>query len=318
MHPRPLRGVAEVIDLGILGNPPVLSGYLVRSGGSAAIVDAGSASVADEYVSRAGGSPGGARLEYVLITHVHLDHAGGTARVLELEPGARAAVYSRGARHLVDPSRLLEVSRGSLGPLLDAWGGIEPVDPGRLIVLEDGDELRIGDSRMRLIAAPGHASHSSAWYLVDEGVLFTGDSAGMLIVGEGGFAWPAAPPSFRMDQFLESLSRLESLDPRMVCISHYGCTRRAREYFERTRRVHLEVDRALGEVCGSGAREDGEVLEALLEALGMDDIPRDHYLDRELAVSVKGLPGYARCSRNRAPAHRRSPGPPFHGNCVHK
>jgi hydroxyacylglutathione hydrolase len=291
--------VAEVVDLGILGNPPVLSGYLVRSGGSAAIVDAGSASVADEYVSRARGILGGARLEYVLITHVHLDHAGGTARVLELEPGARAAVYSRGAKHLVDPSRLLASSREVLGPLVDEWGGIRPVDPGRIIVLEDGAELDLGGSRLRLIATPGHAPHSSAWYLADEGVLFPGDSAGMLLIGEGGLAWPTAPPPFRMDMFLDSLSRMESLNPRMVCVPHYGCTRRAIEYLRETRRVYLEVDRAIGEACGSGARDDREVLGAALRALGIADAPVLDVLERELMRNIRGLPGYSRCSRGR-------------------
>jgi len=288
--------MAEVVDLGILGNPPVLSGYLVKSGQVAALVDAGSASVADEYISRAREHLNDTRLEYVLITHVHLDHAGGTARMLELEPEMRAAVYSRGARHLIDPSRLLESSREVMGHLVDIWGGIKPVDPGRLVTLEDGDELRIGDSRMRLIATPGHASHSSAWYLVDEGVLFPGDSAGMLVIGEGGFAWPTAPPPFRMDMFLESLGRLVSLRLEMVCVPHYGCTRRPYEYLARTRDIYLRVDGALERICGTGVHGDSRILDGIVKELGLGTIPRGEAIDDELMRNVRGLPGYSMCA----------------------
>jgi glyoxylase-like metal-dependent hydrolase (beta-lactamase superfamily II) len=288
--------VAEVVDLGILGTPPVLSGYLILSHGSGALVDAGSASVAKEYLSRARERSGGARLEYVLITHVHLDHAGGTRKILDAEPGMRAAIYTKGARHLMDPSRLMESSRQVLGGVVDLWGGMEAVDPGRLIQMEDGDELTIGDSTARLVATPGHASHSSAWYLVEDRVLFPGDSAGMLLIGEGGIAWPTAPPPFRMDMFMESLSKLESLDPRIVCVPHYGCTRRAREYLESTRRIYIEVDRALARVCDEGVRGDSKVLDGVLEILKLSEMPRGEFLDDELMRNVRGLPGYSHCS----------------------
>ncbi|MGC9192219.1 MAG: MBL fold metallo-hydrolase [Conexivisphaera sp.] len=149
---------------------------------------------------------GGASLEYVLITHVHLDHAGGAhARLLVQHPARRRLL--KGAKYLVDPSRIVS--------------------------LEDGGELRLGGATLRLVVTPGHASHSSAWYLVGNRVLFSGDSAGMLVVGEGWFVRPTAPPPFRVDMFLDSLSKPESLDPLMVCMPHYGCTRRARRYLRR-------------------------------------------------------------------------------------
>ena len=292
--------MADVVDLGIMGDPPLLSGYLIISRGSAALVDAGPASLATEYLSRARRNSRGARIEYVLITHVHLDHAGGTKRVLEAEPGARAAVYVRGARHLIDPARLLESSRAVLGSLVDVWGGIEAVDPGRLVALEDGGELLVGDSAVRLIATPGHAPHSSAWYLVEERVLFPGDSAGMLVVGEGGFAWPVAPPPFRMDMFLESLSKLESLNPKTICLPHYGCTRRAREHLEGVRKVYIEADRALARACVERIRSDSELLDIVLEHLGLKDVQGAGRLSDQLVRNLKGLPGYSRCLQDRS------------------
>ncbi len=288
--------MADVVELGGVGSPPVLSGYLVLSCGVGALVDAGPASVADEYVRRARARTSGSRLEYVLITHVHLDHAGGTRRVLELEPGARAAVYSRGAKHLVDPSRLLESSRGVLGDIVDVWGGMEPVDSRRLVVLEDGEELAVGCSKARLIATPGHAPHSSAWYLPEEGVLFAGDSAGMLLPGEGGAIWPLAPPPFRMDLFLDSLSKMETLSPELLCVSHFGCVRDVRDYLREVRRRYLEVDEAVAEACERGLRGHA-LLEYVLSALGIR-APAGR-VEEAMLRNIKGLPGYSRCTSER-------------------
>lgn len=285
-----------LLDLGIFGNPPIINGYAVVSGNEAAVVDSGPASVARAYAGAARERLGGARIKALLLTHVHVDHAGGAAYFTSLPDAPVAYVHRRGAPHLVDPTRLNQASRSTLGGVLDYWGEAIPVPEGQVAGVDDGFSLEIGSERATLIYMPGHASHSAAWYFEDEGLLFIGDSAGMLFFGEGGFLWPAAPPPFFMEEFKRSIGRAMKLKLSKICFPHFGCSSRPYEVLEESLRVYERTSELVSELCSQGRLS----LEGVMEGLGYEVKGLNGYLRAFLEVNLYGLPGYSSC---------RGPGP---------
>lgn len=163
------------------------------------------------------------RLDLVLLTHVHLDHGGGTAPLLEAFPGARVVCHPEGRRHLTDPSRLWAGSRQVLGAKAEVYGEPAPVAPGALAAAGDAERLGIA-----VIPTPGHAPHHVAFRDGDD--LFLGEAAGTFsTLGRGPLAEdyylrPATPPRFRPDVARASLDRLLALDPlpRRLRFAHHG------------------------------------------------------------------------------------------------
>lgn len=213
----------SVKPIGPVGNPGVFIGYLVQ-GSSTAVVESGPSKTADEYSSQIATWTKG--LSWILVSHVHIDHAGGAWKLAQRFQTSRVGVYEKGAKHLVDPSRLSDSAKQALGPLYDIWGEIRPVPSDRVVSFRDGEAVSLGPLTMRLIAAPGHAPHSSVWYLEEERVLFTGDSMGVYIPLErGGVVWPTSPPpSFDYELSMETIRRLTKLKIDHLCFPHYSYT----------------------------------------------------------------------------------------------
>lgn len=280
------------MDLGIFGNPPVINGYAIVSGSEAVVVDAGPASTAQRYVQEARERLGGARLKAVLLTHVHVDHAGGTSYFTGIPDAPKAYVHRRGAPHLVDPSRLNSASRATLGDIMDYWGDALPVPQEHVVGVDDGFELGVGSEAVQLIYMPGHASHSAAWYVKDEGTLFIGDSAGMMFFGEGGFLWPASPPPFFMEDYRRSIERVRELKLRNICFPHFGCTSRPYAVLEESLSVYERASELVSRLCAEGRLS----VAAVMEDLGYGRQELDSYLEKFLLVNLRGLPGYSKCA----------------------
>lgn len=186
------------------------------------VVDPGPPRSAGGLIDRLRGL-GVRRLDLVLLTHVHLDHGGGTAQLLEAFPGARVVCHPEGRRHLTDPSRLWAGSRQVLGAKAEVYGEPRPVAPGALA--GDGDAGRLG---IAVIPTPGHAPHHVAFRDGDD--LFLGEAAGTFStlgrgpLAEGYYLRPATPPRFRPEIAQASLDRLLDLDPlpRRLRFAHHG------------------------------------------------------------------------------------------------
>jgi glyoxylase-like metal-dependent hydrolase (beta-lactamase superfamily II) len=163
------------------------------------------------------------RLDWIVLTHIHLDHAGAAGALAARFPSARVAVHPRGAAHLADPSRLWASVVGIYG--LDAerlWGGIDPVPSARLHVVRDGDAIPLGGRSLRVLETAGHARHHHA-YLDDEtGIVFAGDALGMQLAGSEGMRPATAPPEHDLQQALASIDRIRCLRPAAVWLSHFG------------------------------------------------------------------------------------------------
>jgi glyoxylase-like metal-dependent hydrolase (beta-lactamase superfamily II) len=216
-------GVLE-IDTLLGGWKQTTAGYLLP-GPNPVLVETGSQSsvpVILAALKEAGLGPND--LSAVLVTHIHLDHAGGVGDVAQAFPAARVYVHERGARHLVDPSRLVASAGQVYGDLLDSlYGRLEPTPADRVHVLHDGDTVEIGDGRtLTAIDSPGHAKHHLGFLDSESGLLFAGDAVGVKLPGGGALRPATPPPDFDLDQALNSLRRFAEASPSRIALAHYG------------------------------------------------------------------------------------------------
>ena len=163
-------------------------------------------------------------LAYMIVTHIHLDHAGGAGNVAEAFPNATVVVSDMGARHMHDPSRLNASARQVYGELYEpVYGDCTPIDEQRLTAVSDGDAIELGGGRtLEVLYTPGHAKHHVGLLDSDTGALFSGDSVGVKLPG---MRWlrPATPPAdFHLEAALNSIDRYRRAEPSRVYLAHYG------------------------------------------------------------------------------------------------
>ncbi|HTW07821.1 MAG TPA: MBL fold metallo-hydrolase [Acidimicrobiales bacterium] len=216
-------GIFE-IDTLLGGWECVTAGYLL-DGPAPVLVETGSQSsvpVLLEALGRHGLGP--SDLAGVVVTHIHLDHAGGVGDVARAFPQATVYVHPRGARHLADPTRLVASAATVYGAALDSlYGRLEPTPPERVHALDDGEAIEVGGGRQLVaVHSPGHAKHHLGLHDSASGVLFVGDSVGVRLPGAGALR-PATPPAdFDLAQALASLSRFAARSPSALALAHYG------------------------------------------------------------------------------------------------
>src|SRR5580658_4398924 len=212
------------IDTLLGGWERMTAGYLV-DGDAPLLVETGSQSsvpVLLDALAELGVGPGD--LAGVAVTHIHLDHAGGVGDVARAFPSATVYVHEKGARHLVDPTRLVESAARVYGPLLDSlYGRLTPTDADRLHVLADLEEIDLGGGRvLTSVDSPGHAKHHLALHDSQSGILFAGDAVGVRLPDAGVLRPATPPPDFDLDQALASLERFAARRPSALALAHYG------------------------------------------------------------------------------------------------
>jgi len=209
-----------------------ISSWLYREEGFTLLVDPGPLSTIPRLYSELR-RLGVERLDYVLLTHIHIDHAGGAGALLKEFPEATVICHPEGIRHLVAPEKLWEGSRTVLGRLAEAYGEIIPVPAERI-----GFAETIGSRGVRAFLTPGHAVHHCS-YLLDD-LLFAGEVAGVRCdVPDGIFMRPATPPRFILGVALDSLDRMLALSPRRMVFAHYGLVETAIDHLRVARRQLL-------------------------------------------------------------------------------
>ncbi len=165
------------------------------------------------------------RLEWLFITHAHLDHAGGAWQILREFPNAKMAAHPKAARHLIDPSRLNQSARAVYGDaLFDQWyGDLRPIDPARVRVLEDGETLSWNGFSFRVLHTRGHANHHLCLHEVTSNVVFTGDSFGLSYPALPGFYFPSTSPTdFDANEARTSYDRIVATGARTAYPTHFG------------------------------------------------------------------------------------------------
>jgi glyoxylase-like metal-dependent hydrolase (beta-lactamase superfamily II) len=160
----------------------------------------------------------------VVVTHIHLDHAGGAGDIAAMYPAAEIVVHNRGARHLADPSRLMASAKMVYGDALDRlFGALAPVPADRIRALDDIGAIDLGDGRaLASYYSPGHAKHHVGLLDSANGDLYVGDAAGVYLPETGDLRPATPPPDFDLSVALESIARFASLDPSRLLFSHYG------------------------------------------------------------------------------------------------
>jgi glyoxylase-like metal-dependent hydrolase (beta-lactamase superfamily II) len=216
-------GVLE-IDTHLGGWDRVTAGYLVE-GPAPVLVETGSQSSVPVLLAALDAiGVGPSELAGVVVTHIHLDHAGGVGDVARAFPSAAVYVHEKGARHLADPTRLVDSASRVYGPLLDSlYGRLDPTPAERIHVLADGEEIAVGGGRVLVaVDSPGHAKHHVGLHDSDSGILFAGDAVGVRLPDAGVLRPSTPPPDFDLDLALDSLRRFAERRPTGIALAHYG------------------------------------------------------------------------------------------------
>ena len=269
------EGVIE-IDTRLGGWDRVTAGYVIE-GEAPVLVETGSQSsvpVLLEQLAQLGLDADG--LAAVVVTHIHLDHAGGVGDVARAFPKATVYVHPKGARHLADPARLVDSAARVYGPLLDSlYGRLDPTPSERIRVLEDGETIRVGPKRSLVaVDSPGHAKHHMALHDTSSGILFAGDAVGVKLPDAGVLRPSTPPPDFDLDAAIHSLSRFADRKPTRLALAHYGL-------LEDPLDVLNEADGTLrkwADVAESAFRDGRDIAAALAEEFesDLDGVPAEH------------------------------------------
>ncbi|MBI1376201.1 MAG: MBL fold metallo-hydrolase [Frankiales bacterium] len=206
------------------GYDGITAGYLIR-GERPCLVETGAATSADRVVEALAGLGVGAEdLAAIVVTHIHLDHAGGVGDLAAAFPRAEVVVHEAGARHLADPSRLMASAERVFGSVLhELFGALRPTDAARIRVLTDGAQVDLGGGRrLESFDSPGHARHHVGLLDSLTGDLYTGDAAGVWTPETGDLRPATPPPEFDLDAALGSLERMRERAPRRLLFSHFG------------------------------------------------------------------------------------------------
>jgi len=271
-----------------------IGSWVLQRGGATLLVDPGPRATVPTLFG-ALEDLGVQRLDAVLLTHIHIDHAGGAGLVADRYPDARVWCHSAGIPHLVDPAKLWAGSRKVLGGLAEAYGEIAPVPAA---AIGHREEFTVGPLRVRALDTPGHAAHHLSFAVGD--VLFAGEVAGVhRALPAGTYLRPATPPTFFRDVYCRSLDRVAVLGATHLCFGHYGHTREVRQALALAR---AQIDLWVGVVERHLARGIETVEEAVFqELLEVDphfglyrDLPADAQRRERtfFANTVAGLRGY--------------------------
>lgn len=171
---------------------------------------------------------------YIMPTHVHLDHAGGTGFLAEVCPNAQVVIHEKGAEHLIEPTRLIESVKRATGPMFSYYGEVKPIAADRVIRVRGGERFDLGDDfSIGAIDTPGHSPHHACFYERKNRALFTGDAVGIYRPFAQNEILPTTPPpSFHLEQSLETLERLKRLDLNMLCFTHWGAHKNPAKLFD--------------------------------------------------------------------------------------
>ncbi len=268
-------GVLE-LDTLLGGWERVTAGYLL-DGDAPVLIETGSQSSVPVLLDELSGLGVAAdELAGVVVTHIHLDHAGGVGDVARAFPRATVYVHPKGARHLADPTRLVDSAARVYGPLLDSlYGRLDPTPAERIHILEDGEEVRLSSDRVLVtVDSPGHAKHHLGLHDSRSGLLFAGDAVGVKLPDAGVLRPSTPPPDFDLDQALHSLERFAARRPTALALAHYGVIPEPDDLLTEAG----ETLRRWADVAERAFREGRDIAEALSVAFAADvaDVPAEH------------------------------------------
>ena len=211
-----------IIDTKMHGFDGITGAFLLRGRDRVALIESGPKSSV-EHVLAGLAREGIDRLDWIVVTHIHLDHAGAAGTLAQRFPDAKVAVHPLGAPHLIDPSKLWASAGRIYGEGMEPlWGGIDPLPADRVEIIEDGGTIDLGGRTLTAHETPGHAGHHHAFLDDQTGAMFTGDALGVSPQGINAFRPATPPPEFNLDVALASIQKIRRADPSALWLTHFG------------------------------------------------------------------------------------------------
>jgi glyoxylase-like metal-dependent hydrolase (beta-lactamase superfamily II) len=290
------------VDLNWTGRPRSIAALLMESDGTSVLIDPGPQSALETL--RAGLRERGQdfrTLDALLLTHIHLDHAGATGALVRENPNLKVYVHEFGLVHMIDPARLL-ASAGRLygGDLQTLYGECAPVPENNLNQIQGGESIRIGGTELEVFYTPGHASHHVTYWERASRTAFVGDTAGIRVQGDA-FLLPATPPpDINVEIWNQSLDTIASWGLERIFLTHFGFIENPGEHIRLYKERLAEWSALTRKLLESGVETTeaekifvDSVAEEIKSSLPMD--AADHYIfNGGLRLSWLGLMRYVR------------------------
>jgi glyoxylase-like metal-dependent hydrolase (beta-lactamase superfamily II) len=269
---RTLAAGLDYIDLNFLGVPEIIATAVLHGPSGVALIDPGPSTTLDNLCTSLGRMGIGiGDVRQILLTHIHLDHAGATGSMVRQNPAIEVCVHERGAPHMIDPAKLLASAGRLYGVDMNRlWGDFLPVPAGRVRALKGEERIIAGSRDLEVAYTPGHASHHVTYFDTATRIAFVGDTAGVRRQGRDYTMPPTPPPDIDLDAWRASEDRILSWDPDTLFLTHFGPFHGARLHFqdmtERLRVWSAIVRRLLSDASlDEQQRLDAFVREALLD-----------------------------------------------------
>lgn len=212
------------LDLKFQGTPRIIATAVLQGPFGVALIDPGPSSTLPTLrheLGRSGISIGD--VTALVLTHIHLDHAGACGTLVRERPGLRVYVHEKGAPHMMDPERLLASATRLYGDAMERfWGEVRPVPRDAIVALAGGERLEVGGRELQVAYTPGHASHHVSYFNPDTGIAFVGDTAGVKVAPGGYVLPPTPPPDIDLELWNDSLARIEAWRPETMLLTHFG------------------------------------------------------------------------------------------------
>ena len=231
---QPLATGLDYVDVQFVGYPNIIATAVLHGPGGVTLIDPGpTTSLGNLLASLERGGISVRDVRQILLTHIHLDHGGGTGTLLKENPHIEVWVHSRGAPHISDPAKLLSSASRLYGQDMERlWGEVLPVPADRIRVLEGGERIEAGGRTLEVAYTPGHASHHVSYFDPSSRIAFVGDTAGIRR-GSGVYVMPAAPPpDVDLEIWRLSEDRILAWDPDTLFLTHFGPFAGARPHFQ--------------------------------------------------------------------------------------
>jgi len=232
-----ITGRAFMIDTVGMGSSSTVAVYVVKGGRRTAVIDCGYASTYGNVMQglrELGIEP--SRVDYLIPTHLHLDHAGAAGHLLRYMPRARVIAHERAVPHLVDPTKLVESATSLFGEkLVQMYGKPLPIDKNKITAVGAESHVDLGGATLTTIYAPGHAPHQISVLFEEERLLFSADAVGMVFPSFPTLLPTTPPPSLDPVKLVQTLETLRQTDPKMLLVPHYGVRKDVNLVIDRTK-----------------------------------------------------------------------------------
>jgi len=262
----------DYVDLKFLGCPGIIATGVLHGTTGVALVDPGPSTTIGTLEGALAAK--GIALDDVtaiLLTHIHLDHAGSTGSLVRRLPAATVYVHERGARHLIDPARLIDSARRLYGADMDRlWGEFLAVPAASVRALAGGETVEAGGRRLEVSYTPGHASHHVCYLDRASGVAFVGDVAGIRR-GSGRYVMPPTPPpDIDLELWNASLDQIARWDPDTLFLTHFGPWQGVRAHVAEMRERLADWAGRARVLLGRGDLDDAARLDAFVQEIAAD------------------------------------------------